>query len=1042
MERSQGGTKRTPQEPSPSARGYGARSFLERPLFSAVRITPQTVILALIVLALVFTRLYDLGNRSYCHDESTHAWEPWKLITGQGYRFDPVYHGPFMYHVTAFFYFLFGDTDTTARTPAALMAVLAVLLVWPLRRWLGRAGALFAMLLLTVSPSMMYRGRFIRHDIWVIVPTMAMVIAFFNYLTDRKPKWLYLIAAGLALSFSAKANAFINGAIFGSFWAMYLLVEWWRTRKPPREIPAFDLVVLLATLALPLVSSLLLKVFGFEPTDYSSAGLLRIRIAVLVLVAVSAAIGILFWKRKVWLIAAGVYYSIFVPLYTTMFTNGQGLEAGFVGMLGYWLSQQGIRRGSQPWYYFTFLNVVYEFLPLLLTLFALVYYFVRTVRPDARAASRKRKEAEPDTVRDTDTSGSRPLPFAGFLIYWTATNFLFWTWAAEKMPWQNQHLVVTFALLGGWFLGQVWDRTDWRKLRQGGAAYAAVLLPLALFLLVVWITTTRGTPRPFGGMSIDRLEVTLRWVLSLGLLIIAALLIYRFAHRLGWRGWLRVALAGLFVVLLAVTVRVAVMLSFKNQDYATEFLVYAASTPDTGALMRELDEMARYLPEGQSLRIAYDNESQQPFFWYLRELENVTFFTGEGGLSGEQDVVIIGLENESKMKAQFAGKYVKRNYRLIWWPNEDVYRNLTLRKLWNDLRDPARRKYWWDILWFRKYPESPVQWPSVHRFTLYVRKDLAARVWSLGPEVAITGLELPEDEYDKKRVDVAAVASFGVQGTGNGQLNDPKGLAVDGQGQVYVVDTRNHRVQVFGADGQFLRGWGSQGNAAGQFQEPWGITVDTAGNVYVADTWNHRIQKFDSQGQFVTMWGTFGDTGGALGAPDILYGPRHIVADWEGNLLVSDTGNKRILKFSPDGQLIQQWGGEGYSEGQLREPCGLAVDTYGYAYVADVWNQRVQRFDAQGNFVAQWPVLGWESELPVNKPYIAVDSQGDVYVTAPDYNRVAKFDAAGKVLAVWGQYGTDARGFNVPSGIAVDGTGNVYVTDSGNHRVVRFAPVQ
>jgi hypothetical protein len=201
------------------------KSFLDRPLGSVVRITPQTVVLALIVLVLVFSRLYDLGNRSYSHDESTHAWEPWKLITGQGYRFDPVYHGPFLYHATAFFFFVFGDTDTTARLPAALLAVVAVLLVWPLRRWLGRAGALFAMLLLTVSPSMMFRGRFIRHDVFVIAPTMAMVIGFFNYLADRKQRWLYLIAGGLALSFCGKANAFVNGAIFGSFFVAYLAVE-------------------------------------------------------------------------------------------------------------------------------------------------------------------------------------------------------------------------------------------------------------------------------------------------------------------------------------------------------------------------------------------------------------------------------------------------------------------------------------------------------------------------------------------------------------------------------------------------------------------------------------------------------------------------------------------------------------------------------------------------------------------------------------------------------------------------------------------------
>ena len=158
---------------------------LDRPLLSVLRINGWKIILLLLVVLLVFTRLYDLGNRAYCHDESTHAWEPWKLITGQGYRFDPVYHGPFLYHATALVYWLFGDSDTTARIASALLAILSVLLVWPLRKWLGKAGALFTMFLLTLSPSMMFRGRFIRHDIFVIAPTMAVVVSFFHYVTDR-----------------------------------------------------------------------------------------------------------------------------------------------------------------------------------------------------------------------------------------------------------------------------------------------------------------------------------------------------------------------------------------------------------------------------------------------------------------------------------------------------------------------------------------------------------------------------------------------------------------------------------------------------------------------------------------------------------------------------------------------------------------------------------------------------------------------------------------------------------------------------------------
>nr|MBC7245839.1 6-bladed beta-propeller [Chloroflexota bacterium] len=814
---------------------------------------------------------------------------------------------------------------------------------------------------------------------------------------------------------------------------------------------------LLGTLALPLIAPVVVSVFKWNPLDYSSTGIVRTGTVVLLLLVVSIALGV-WWKRKVWLTCAAIYYVIFILFYTTMLTNARGVVTGMVGMLGHWLSQQEVRRGGQPWYYFFFLNALYEFLPSLLTGAAMVYYFW-TGRRSQWVGAESEAEATPATSpgatgRRRRTGRQEAAPaiavtregakvFVPFLIYWTVTNLVIWAWAGEKMPWQNMHLVLPLGLLGGWFLGRVWESTDWRKLVYQGALSMMLLLAVGAFSLFILLATMRSPIRPFSGTGLDQLQSTLRWVLALVLFVIAAVWIYTRGRQLGCSGWARIVLALLCVVLIAVTVRFALMLSFINQDYATEFLVYAAATPDTAALMRELDEMSRRMIGSQVLQIAYDNESQQPFFWYLRDREGVTFFTGESGLFGDPHVVIIGLGNEAKLRSQLVGKYIRRgrDYRLIWWPDEEPYRNLTLAKLWNDLCDPARRKYWWDIIWSRKYPHATTSWPLVSKFALYVRKDIAAQLWDYGPEVAGIGLELPEDEYEKRRIQVSAVLTWGSFGTGAGQFNDPKGIAVDEQGNVYVVDTRNHRVQVFDNAGRYVRGWGRQGDGAGEFQEPWGIAVDKGGDVYVADTWNHRIQKFDREGRFVKQWGVFGDTGGVLGATDVFYGPRDIEVDGEGKLLVSDTGNKRVLKFTTEGEFVGQWGGGGSLSGQMREPCGLAVDGGGNVYVADVWNERIQKFDGGWKYVTEWMVLGWESESPVNKPYVAVDGRGYVYATAPEYHRVVKFDGSGKVVAVWGAYGSDAGSFNVPSGIAVDGEGNIYVADSGNHRIMKFAPI-
>jgi uncharacterized protein (TIGR03663 family) len=1005
--------------------------FADKPLLPTFRINWQAVILVCIVLALVFTRLWDLGNRSYSHDEAIHAWEPWKLATGQQYIHDPVYHGPFLYHVTAFLYTLFGINDITGRLGVALFAVAVVLLVWSLRRWLGRAGVVFAMFLLTISPTMMYRGRFTRHDIYVMVPMVVMVTCIFNYLEDREDHWLYIIAGALSVAFCAKANAYINGVILGSFWVLYLLWAWARSRRPLTELPAFDVVVLLGTLALPWAAAFFIQLLRFNPLDYSQAGMIRSGAVVLAMLGISAAVG-LWWKPRRWLTAAGIFWSIFIVFYTTLFTNARGAATGLVGMLGYWLGQQDVGRGSQPWFYYFFLLIVYELLPLLLSALGAVYYVL---------TARVKKEEQASTEQEASEAPSAVQAFVPFLLYWTLMNLAIFTWSSEKMPWQTQHLVLPLGILGGWFLGKVWDSTDWRGLLRQGAGYVMVLLPVGFFSLLVLLATTLGQPRAFSGKALEQLYITLRWLLSLILFLIVVAFMYRYGRRLGRSGWSRLLLAGLFVVLSAATVRFALMLTFVNQNYATEFLMYAAATPDTALAMQELDDISMRLAGDKELNVAYDDESSWPFVWYLRDYKNTSFFTAGTGLSGQPEVVLIGPGNEGKMKAQLTGRYFRRDYRLIWWPNQDIYGTLTPAKIWSDLKDPARRRFWWDILWSRKYPQSTTSWPYVHRFAMYVRKDVAAQLWDYGPQVAGPGIELPEDEYEKRRIQVSAIATWGTYGSGGGQFNYPKGIAVDGQGYVYVADSYNHRVQVLDANGRVLRQWGSEGSAPGQFQEPWGIAVDQQGNVFVADTWNHRIQKFDAQGGFLKQWGFFGDTAGVLGEMEMFYGPRDVAVDPEGNVLISDTGNKRVLKFTTEGVFIQQTGGVGSLDGQLREPVGLDVDSAGNLHVADTWNQRIQKFDAGLNFVAQWPVLGWEAEGVTNKPYLALDSGGNVYTTAPDYHRVVKFDGSGKILAVWGQFGTDASSFNMPSGIAVDAVGNVYVLDSANHRILKFAPI-
>jgi len=273
------------------------------------------------------------------------------------------------------------------------------------------------------------------------------------------------------------------------------------------------------------------------------------------------------------------------------------------------------------------------------------------------------------------------------------------------------------------------------------------------------------------------------------------------------------------------------------------------------------------------------------------------------------------------------------------------------------------------------------------------------------------------------------VTLIGTRGAGAGQFNKPRSVVADREGNIYAVDMTG-RVQKFSPSGSYLLGWQMERTEIGR---PKGMALDHEGQVVVVEPHYCRVNYFDTHGKLTGWFGERGKEGG------LLMFPRAAAVAADGTTYLSEYGLvERVQSFGPGGKaFIRSFGSPGTEPGEFNRPEGLGLDAEGRLFVADSCNHRVQIFTPEGTFVTAFGKAG-QGLGELSYPYdVRVDREGNRFVCEFGNSRVQVFDRDNRPVEFLGASGGPGALAN-PWAIALDGEGNLIVADSMNHRLQKF----
>lgn len=568
-----------------------------------------------------------------------------------------------------------GVNTTTVRIAAATLGTVIVGLPYFLRDYLGKIGAWLACFLLAVSPSMVYFSRFAREDIYMACFTLLLVVGTARYLRDRKLRWILVATAGFALSYATKEATFLTVAVFGSFFggmlAWELGLKWslrakvspdaaFATYLPKTWAPVtlFAYFLILAPIAKILfgwMKNLSIYITNPKNTPLADAyvqGLKDKTVALVPWIGIVLGIFVLIiltremfgrmplpgtrnviarridptkqtlldtvftmpWTH--WFFALLGGWTIFLVLFTVLFTNIRGgIGDGIWQGLYYWLQQQQVARGGQPWYYYLMLIPLYEQIGVVFGIVGVIRCLVQPTR------------------------------FRLFLVYWCVGNVVIYSWAAEKMPWLMIHMTMPMMILAAIGLEPaIVTLYNWakQKFMERNAQSKTQVVASGIEGAVPFLPT-------------PRLKKTgvLTGVTAVASVVFAVLLLLPTVHNMYEVSYVHAA------------------------DGPHEMMVYVQTTTDVNKVMAKVDTLDQKLYGGRhELPIGLANTATWPFAWYLRDYTNVCFNFPAGcpAIAKNIPVIIVGQEDIPSTTAQYASSsnkgimYAYQQYHMrTWW---------------------------------------------------------------------------------------------------------------------------------------------------------------------------------------------------------------------------------------------------------------------------------------------------------------------------------------------------------------------------------------